>query len=112
MVCEGRCKPSVVHSHYGQDHLCSAEGQKRSAAAGKSAYGLVTRLAEVIGLLYAGRAVKEEQQAADAADKGIWYARQSRPRPPQTRINLSPNPREMNGQAPTSEEPSVQCVAP
>ena len=29
---EGQCKPSVVHSHYGLEHLCGAKGQKRSAA--------------------------------------------------------------------------------
>ena len=85
----------------------------RSAAAVSSAYGHQNRLAGVIWLLYAGRAVKEEPQAAGAADKGIWYARQSRPRPPQTRILYAPIPGGvMNGQAPTSEEPSVQCAAP
>ena len=108
MVCEGRCKPSVVHSHYGLERSCSAEGQKRSAAAGKSAYGLVTRLAEVIRLLYAGRAVKEEPQAAGAADKGVWYARQSRQKPPQTRILYAPIPGGvMNGHAPSFEETIV-----
>lgn len=49
-------------------------------------------IAGVIWLLYAGRAVKEEPQAAGAADKGIWYARQSRQKPPQTRIRLAPIP--------------------
>ena len=30
--CEGQCKPSVVHSHYGLEHLCGARVGKRSAA--------------------------------------------------------------------------------
>ena len=65
---------------------------KRSAAASMPA-SRHRSIAGVIWLLYAGRAVKEEPQAAGAADKGIWYARQSRQKPPQTRIRLAPNPR-------------------
>ena len=89
----------------------AGRAEKRSAAASMPA-SRHRSIAGVIWLLYAGRAVKEEPQAADAADKGIRYARQSRQKPPQTRINLSPSPREMNGQAPASEKPSVQCAAP
>ena len=32
VVCQGQCKPSVVHSHYGLEHLCGARVGKRSAA--------------------------------------------------------------------------------
>ena len=65
-------------------------------------------IAGVIRLLYAGRAVKEEPQAAGAADKGIWYAIQSRRKPPQTRILYAPIPGGvMNGQAPAFEETIV-----
>ena len=108
VVCEGQCKASVVHSHYGLQRPCSARVSNRSAAAVSSAYGHQNRLAGVIRLLYAGRAVKEEPQAADAADKGIWYARQSRQKPPQTRILYAPVPGGvMNGLAPAFEETIV-----
>ena len=100
--------PPLSSSHYGPQRPCGARVSNRSAAAGKSACGLVTRLAGVIRLLYAGRAVKEEPQAADAANKGIRYARQSRQKPPQTRILYAPIPGGvMNGQAPSFEETIV-----
>lgn len=106
-------RPPLSSTHYGLQRPCSAKEGNRSAAAGKSACGLVTRLAGVIRLLYAGRAVKEELQAADAADKGIWYARQSRQKPPQTRILYALIPvGVMNGQAPSFVAPAVQCAAP
>ena len=82
---EVSARPPLSSTHYGLQRPCSAKEGNRSAAAGKSACGLVTRLAGVIRLLYAGRAVKEEPQAAGAADKGIRYARQSRRKPPLTR---------------------------
>ena len=105
--------PPLSSTHYGPQRPCSAEEENRSAAAGMSAYGLVTRLAGVIRLLYAGRAVKEEPQAADAADKGVWYARQSRQKPPQTRILYAPIPGGvMNGQAPSFVASAVLCAAP
>ena len=70
-------------------------------------------IAGVIWLLYAGRAVKEEPQAAGAADKEIWYVRQSRQKPPQTRILYAPIPGGvMNGQALSFVAPAVQCAAP
>ena len=85
---------------------------RRSAAASMPA-SLHRSLAGVIRLLYAGRAVKEELQAAGAADKGIWYARQSRQKPPQTRILYAPIPGGvMNGQAPSFVATAVQCTAP
>ena len=84
--------PPLSSSHYGPQRPCGARVSNRSAAAGKSAYSLVTRLAGVIWLLYAGKSVKEEPQAADAANKGIRYARLSRQKPPQTRILCAPNP--------------------
>ena len=81
--------------------------EKRSAAASMPA-SRHRSIAGVIRLLYAGRAVKEEPQAADAADKGIRYARQSRQKPPQTRILYVPIPGGvMNGQAPAFEETIV-----
>ena len=77
--------------------------EKRSAAASMPT-SRHRSLAGVIRLLYAGRAVKEEPQAAGAADKEIWYARQSRQKPPQTRIPYAPIPGGvMNGQAPCFE---------
>ena len=100
--------PPLSSTHYGPQCPCSAEEGNRSAAAVSSAYGHQNRLAGVIRLLYAGRAVKEEPQAADAADKGVWYARQSRQKPPQTRILYAPIPGGvMNGQAPAFEETIV-----
>ena len=85
---------------------------KRSAAASMPA-SRHRSIAGVIRLLYAGRAVKEEPQAAGAADKGIRYARQSRQKPPQTRILYALIPGGvMNGQAPSFVAPTVQCAAP
>ena len=90
----------------------AGRAEKRSAAASMPA-SRHRSIAGVIRLLYAGRAVKEEPQAAGAADKGVWYARQSRPRPPQTRILYAPIPGGvMNGQAPSFVAPTVQCAAP
>ena len=100
--------PPLSSTHYGPQRPCSAEEENRSAAAVSLAYGHQNRLAGVIRLLYAGRAVKEEPQAAGAADKGIRYARQSRQKPPQTRILYAPIPGGvMNGQAPSFEETIV-----
>ena len=105
--------PPLSSTHYGPQRPCSAEEGNRSAAAVSSAYGHQNRLAGDIRLLYAGRAVKEEPQAAGAADKGIWYARQSRQKPPQTRILYAPIPGGvMNGQAPSFVVPVVLCAAP
>ena len=90
----------------------AGRAEKRSAAASMPA-SRHRSIAGVIRLLYAGRAVKEEPQAADAADKGIWYARQSRQKPSQTRIRLAPIPGGvMNGQAPSFVVPAVLCAAP
>ena len=52
VVCEGQCKVSVVHSHYGLDRLCCGRESRKA----------------VSYCLYAGRAVKEEPQAADAPE--------------------------------------------
>ena len=57
-------------------------------------------------LLDVGRAATEEQ------GKVKRYAVSSRASPSAHCILISPNPREMNGQAPAFEEPSVQCAAP
>ena len=85
----------------------AGRAEKRSAAASMPA-SRHRSIAGVIWLLYAGRAVKEEPQAADAADKRIWFARQSRQKPPQTRILYAPIPGGvMNGQAPSFEETIV-----
>ena len=106
-------RPPLSSTHYGPQRPCSAEEGNRSAAAVSSAYGHQNRLAGVIRLLYAGKAVKEEPQAADAADKGIRYARQSRQKPPQTRILYAPIPGGvMNGQAPSFVASAVLCAAP
>ena len=62
VVCEGRCKPSVVHSHYGLEHLCSARVmEKRSDKPEKPPQGRLYRLACVIMLLDVDRAATEEQ---------------------------------------------------
>lgn len=93
--------------------VCAARGEaeKRSAAA-SAPINRHRSLAGFIRLLYAGRAVKEEPQAAGAANKGIWYARQSRQKPPQTRILYAPNPGgEINGQAPLFVAPAVRRAA-
>ena len=90
----------------------AGRAEKRSAAASMPA-SRHRSIAGVIRLLFAGRAVKEEPQAAGAADKGIRYARQSRQKPPQTRIRLAPIPGGvMNGQAPFFVAPTVLCPAP
>ena len=96
-------RPPLSGTHYGlQRHQGAKEG-KWSAAVGKSAYGLVTHLAGSIMLLYVGRAATEE-----LVNNGIRYARQSRQKPPQTRILYAPNPGgETNGQAPPSDSTSV-----
>ena len=89
---ERQCRASVVHSHYGLQRQCCGRESRKAVSC----------------CLYAGRAVKEEPQAAGAADKGIWYARQSRRKPPQTRILYAPIPGGvMNGQAPAFEETIV-----
>lgn len=81
---------------------------KRSAAViGVCKQPSITLL-ESISLLYVGGAATEETTAADAS--GIIhnrYARQSRPWPPQTRILLSPNPREMNARAPSLQREPI-----
>ena len=57
---EVSARPPLSSTHYGPQRLCSARVSNRSAAAVSSAYGHQNRLAGVIRLLYAGRAVKEE----------------------------------------------------
>ena len=95
--------PPLSSTHYGPQRHQGAKGGKWSAAVGKSAYGLVTHLAGSIMLLYVGRAATEEQ-----VNNGRRYARQSRQKPPQTRILYAPNPGgETNGQAPSSDSTSV-----
>ena len=95
--------PSLSSTHFGLQQHQGAKGGKWSAAVGKSAYGLVTHLAGSIMLLYVGRAATEEQ-----VNNGRRYARQSRQKPPQTRILYAPNPGgEMNGQAPPFDSTSV-----
>ena len=79
--------PSLSSTHYGlQQHQVAKVG-KWSAAVGKSAYGLVTHLAGAIMLLYVGGAAAEEQ-----GNNVRRYPRQSRQKPPQTRILYAPNP--------------------
>ena len=64
-------------------------------------------LAGVIMLLDVGGAATEEQGKIEKGmQSAAGQARQL------TASSLSPNPREMNGQAPTFEEPSCQCAAP
>ena len=95
--------PPLSGTHYGLQRHQGAKGGKWSAAVGKSAYGLVTHLAGSIMLLYVGRAATEEQ-----VNNGRRYARQSRQKPPQTRILYAPNPGgETNGQAPSFGSTSV-----
>ena len=98
-------RPPLSGTHYGLQRHQGAKVEKWSAAVGKSAYGLVTHLAGFIVLLYVGFAATEEQ-----GNNGKRYARQSRQKPPQTRILYAPNPTgETNGQAPTLEETIVQA---
>ena len=69
--------------------VCAAatKAEKRSAAA--TAPSIRHRsLAGVLWLLYVCKAAAEEPN-----NKTIWYARQSRQKPPQTRILLCPQPR-------------------
>ena len=95
--------PPLSSTHYGLQRHQDAKVGKWSAAVGKSAYGLVPHLAGVIMLLDVGEAVTEEQ-----GEYGMRYARQSRQKPPQTRILCAPNPTgEKNGQAPPSDSTSV-----
>ena len=84
----------------------ATEAGKRTAAASMPA-SRQRSLAGVQWLLYVGGAAAEEPD-----NKGKRYARQSRLTPPQTRILFAPYPGGViNGQAPTFEEPSVQCTA-
>ena len=104
---EVSARPPLSSSHYGlQRQCCAWEADKRSAAASAPA-SRHRSLAGVQWLLYVGGAAAEEPD-----NKGKRYARQSRQKPPQTRILYAPNPGgEINGQAPSFEEPSVQCTA-
>ena len=96
-------RPPLSGTHYGLERHQGARVANRSAAVGESAYGLVTHLAGSIRLLYVGRAATEEQ-----ANNGKGYARQSRQKPPRTRIQFAPIPGgEINGQAPLSDSTSV-----
>ena len=104
---EVSASPPLSSTHYGLQRHQGAKVANRSAAVGKSAYGLVTHLAGSIMLLYVGRAATEEQ-----VNNGRRYARQSRQKPPQTRILYAPNPGgEINGQAPPFDSPAVRCAA-
>ena len=95
--------PSLSGTHYGLQRHLGARVENRSAAVGKSAYGLVTHLAGTIMLLYVGGAATEEQ-----VNNGKGYARQTSAEPRQTRILFAPNPDgEINGQAPLSDSTSV-----
>ena len=58
--CVAQCKASVVHSHYGPEHLCDAKGKKRSSALSASAKQPQKVRLESIRLLYVGKAATEE----------------------------------------------------
>ena len=76
---------------------------KWSAAVEKPPQGRHFHLAGSNMLLYVGGAAAEEQD-----NNGKGYARQSRQKPPQTRILFAPIPgRVINGQAPHFESTSV-----
>ena len=95
--------PSLSSTHFGLQRHQGAKVANRSAAVGKSAYGLVTHLAGSIMLLYVGRAATEEQ-----VNNGSRYARQTSAGPRQTRILYAPIPGgEMNGQAPPFDSTTV-----
>ena len=104
---EVSARPPLSSSHYGlQRQCCAWEAEKRSAAASAPA-SRHRSLAGAQWLLCVGGAAAEEPD-----NKGKRYARQSRQKPPQTRIQYAPNPGgKINGQAPSFEEPSVQCTA-
>ena len=79
--------PSLSGTHYGQNRPCGARVTMRSAAVEKPPQGRHFHLAGSIMLLYVGEAAAEEQ-----GNNGRRYARQSRQKPPQTRILFAPNP--------------------
>ena len=100
---EVSASPPLSSTHFGLQRHQGAKVGKWSAAVGKSACGLVIHLAGSIMLFYVGGAAAEEQ-----GNNGRRYARQSRQKPPQTRILFAPIPGgEINGQAPHSESTSV-----
>ena len=83
----------------------ATEAEKRTAAASASA-SRHRSLAGVQWLLYVGGAAAEEPD-----DNEKRYAVSSRASPSAHCILFAPNPTgEMNGQAPTFEEPSVQRI--
>lgn len=100
-------RPPLSSSHYGlQRQCCAWEADKRSAAASAPA-SRHRSLAGIQWLLYVGGAAAEEPD-----NKGKRYARQSRQKTPQTRIQYAPNPDgEINGQAPSFVAPAVLCTA-
>ena len=103
MVCGCPARRSLSGTHSRRSVRAAArEAEKRSAAASAPA-SRHRSLAGVQWLLYVGRAAAEEPD-----DNGKRYARQSRQKPPQTRILFAPIPGgEVNGQAPHSESTSV-----
>lgn len=101
-------RPPLSGTHYGLQRRQGTKVGKWSAAVGKSAYGLVTHLAGYIMLFYVGFAATEEQ-----GEYGKRYARQSRQKPPQTRIPCAPTPqgRQTARQLPSNQR-QCRCAAP
>ena len=100
---EVTASPPLSSTHYGLQRHQGARARKWSTAVEKPPQGRHFHLAGSIMLLYVGGAAAEEQ-----GNNGRRYARQSRQKPPQTRILYAPIPGGViNGQAPHSESTSV-----
>ena len=103
--CEGQCKPSVVHSPYGQEHLCSAEGDK--AVSGGRFGGNKAAKTTLLGYISSSTSAKQPQKSRVKWNK-VCETESARAASDSHPICPQPH-RGDERQRPLFESPSVQC---